>query len=172
MTSFNFEFTEWVHEIEKLKKAPVVKENWFLSNSTHVVDMAFYLGGNPKEISCYTEGSLEWHPSASIFSGAGISETGALFSYQANWESAGRWCVEVLTKKNKLIFRPLEKLQVQKKGSVNIDFVKDINYSLDQKYKPGIFLQVKAFLKTKKFGLLDIYEHAINFENYERINGR
>ena len=172
VTSFNFEFTEWAHEVENIKNMHEVKKNWFLANSTHVVDLAFYLGGNPKEISCYTEGSLEWHPSASIFSGAGISETGALFSYQANWESAGRWCVDVLTKNNKLIFLPLEKLQVQQKGSVNIDLVKDIDYSLDKKYKPGIFLQVKAFLKTKKFGLLDIYEHARNCEIYERINGR
>ena len=33
VTSFNFEFTEWSHEIEKLEKAPGVKENWFLANS-------------------------------------------------------------------------------------------------------------------------------------------
>ena len=109
VTSFNFEFTEWSHEIEKLKKAPGVKENWFLANSTHVVDLAFYLGGKPKEICCYTGGGLEWHPTASIFAGAGVSETGALFSYQANWESAGRWSLEILTKKHRLIFRPLEK---------------------------------------------------------------
>ena len=50
------------------------------------------------------------------FSGAGISISGALFSYQANWQSAGRWSVEILTKKNRLILCPLEELKVQKRG--------------------------------------------------------
>jgi len=50
VTSFNFEFTEWAHKIEPLIKGKGVKERWFLGNSTHVVDLAFYLGGKPKEI--------------------------------------------------------------------------------------------------------------------------
>ena len=90
VTSFNFEFTEWAHEIETLTKAKGVKEKWFLANSTHVVDMAFYLGGLPTKINCFTSGTLNWHPSASIFTGSGISDKNALFSYQANWQSAGR----------------------------------------------------------------------------------
>jgi len=51
VNSFNFEFTEWAHEIEPLKKVEGVKESWFLGNSTHVVDLAFHLGGVPKKIS-------------------------------------------------------------------------------------------------------------------------
>jgi predicted dehydrogenase len=43
VTSFNFEFTEWSHEIEKLKLPMCIKQNWFLANSTHVIDLAFYL---------------------------------------------------------------------------------------------------------------------------------
>ena len=129
VTSFSFEFTEWSHEIEKIEKASGVKENWFLANSTHVVDLAFYLGGQPKKISSFVSGGLDWHPSASVFSGAGMSETGALFSYQANWESAGRWSVEILTKKHRLIFRPIEKLQIQNRGSVQIDFVDNILFN-------------------------------------------
>ena len=65
----------------------------------------------------------------------------------------------------------MEKLQIQKKGSINIDFVKDIDYTLDELYKPGIYLQVKSFLKTKNFNLLDIYKHVKNLEVYDRING-
>ena len=42
---------KFLREIEKLNKVPGIKENWFLGNSTHVVDLAFYLGGKPKQIS-------------------------------------------------------------------------------------------------------------------------
>ena len=123
--SFNFEFTEWSHKIEKFEKAQELKNNWFLANSTHVVDLAFFLGGKPKELCCFTAGGLDWHPSASIFSGAGITENKALFSYQANWEAPGRWGVEIITIKHRLIFRPLEKLQVKNMGNASLDFVQN-----------------------------------------------
>lgn len=168
VTSFNFEFTEWAHEIKKLSKAQGVKEHWFLGNSSHVVDLAFYLGGKPKEICTFTSGSLDWHPAASIFSGAGVSENGALFSYQANWESAGRWSVEMLTRTHRLILRPMEKLQIQKKGSVAVEFA-ECDYALDETYKPGLFLQTKNFINHMTVGMCDIAYHNEMTEEYYKI---
>ena len=170
LISFNFEFTEWSHKIGKLKIAPGVKENWFLSNSTHVVDLAFYLGGMPAKISTYVSGGLDWHPSASIFSGAGVSEKGALFSYQANWESAGRWSVEMLTKAHRLILCPMEKLQIQKRGSVKIDFDENIDYSFDKKFKPGLYRQTECFINNKYDQLLGIKQHANMLKYYNIIS--
>jgi predicted dehydrogenase len=169
VTSFFFEFTEWAHEIEKLKKADCVKKNWFLGNSSHVVDLAFYLGGNPMEISCYTAGGIKWHPKASIYAGAGVTEKGTLFSYQANWEAPGRWGVEILTRKNRFIFRPLEKLQVQKKGSVAVELI-DIEDELDTKFKPGLYLQTRCFIEQEYNELCSITEHIRNLKYYDRIN--
>ena len=169
VTSFNFEFTEWAHTIEPLKKAAGVKENWFLANSTHVVDLAFYLGGKPKRMSTYITGGLSWHPSASIFTGAGVSENGVLFSYQANWESAGRWSVEMLTKEHRLILRPLEKLQIQKRGSVKVDLVEGIDYTLDEKYKPGLYLEVFNFIDNSFDILLSLENHSKNLKVYSAM---
>lgn len=168
VTSFNFEFTEWAHIIEPLKISVESKEKLFLNNSTHVVDLAFYLGGRPKEICTFTAGGLSWHPASSIFSGAGVSESGALFSYQANWESAGRWSVEMLTKNHRLIFRPMEKLQIQKKGSVAVEFA-ECDYALDETYKPGLFLQTKNFINNTTAGMCDIEYHTEMTEKYYKI---
>ena len=110
VTSFNFEFTEWAHVIEPLIKANGVKDKWLLGNSTHVIDLAFYLGGEPSEMSCYAGGKLSWHDKA-IYSGAGICENNALFSYQANWNAPGRWGLEVLTKKIKTYFPTIRRTQ-------------------------------------------------------------
>jgi predicted dehydrogenase len=159
VTSFNFEFTEWSHQIINMETAPGVKENWLLANSSHVVDLAFFLGGEPKEISCYVAGGLSWHPSASIFAGAGTTKSGVLFSYQANWEAPGRWGAEILTKKHRLVFRPLEKLQIQKIGSVNIEFM-EINDKLDIDFKPGLYDQVESFLKGHTVNLCTIGEQC------------
>jgi len=146
VSSFNFEFTEWSHIIGSLDKPKEIKEKWFLGNSTHVVDLAFFLGGKPSELCSFSSGGLDWHSASSVFSGAGMSEKDALFSYQANWESAGRWSVEVLTKEHKLILRPMEKLQIQKRGTVTQEFV-EIDDSLDVEFKPGLMIQTKNFLE-------------------------
>lgn len=171
VTSFNFEFTEWSHVIEPLQADPVVKEHWFLANSTHVVDLAFFLGGDPKEISSYTAGSLSWHPSAAAFAGAGVTGEGALFSYQANWAAPGRWGVEMLTNRHRLIFRPMEQLHIQEIGSVAISKV-ELDDELDQKYKPGLYRQVGGFLSDQVPGeLLKIADHLINCQDiYSKIS--
>jgi len=156
--SFNFEFTEWSHRIEKLGKSREIFENWLLANSSHVIDMAFYLGGSPQTISCFAdgEGELKWHPANARFSGAGITKDNAVFSYIADWTSSGRWALEVNTAENRYIFRPLEKLQVNPKGTVAINEV-EIDDKFDLEFKPGLYAQTRAFI-SKDFGeFVDIH---------------
>ena len=144
--SFHFEFTEWAHTIKPENYAKVVLDHWLLGNSSHVIDTAFFLGGQPREISCYRSGGLSWHPAASVFAGAGVSDHGALFSYCANWEAPGRWAVEILTKKHRLYLKPMESLQIQDIGSVAVNPV-EIDDRLDKEFKPGFYLQTQAFIK-------------------------
>jgi len=169
VTSFNFEFTEWGHIINSIKKAPNVKENWFFANSTHVVDLAFFLGGTPKEISCYTSGSLPWHTRAAAFTGAGQTGSGALFSYQANWSAPGRWALEVSTTHHRLYFSPLEELRIQKTGSVSVEEV-EIDDELDKKFKPGLYRQVESFISNNN-ELYTIQEQAMAMRQYQSILG-
>ncbi len=167
VSSLFFDFTEAVHKIVPLKRAAGVKENWFLHNSTHVIDMAFYLAGLPKKFTTQVSESLPWHPAGAIFTGSGILENGALFSYHANWKSAGRWTIEVMTRKRKLIFKPLEKLQVQETGTFE---VKDysIDDKLDQNFKPGIYKEVESFLFDKD-RLCTIEEQLANLKYYKKV---
>lgn len=169
--SFNFEFTEWSHTIEPLDTDARIKEAWFLANSTHVVDLAFFLGGEPKNISCYTFGSLKWHKDGCIYAGAGISQKNALFSYQANWAAPGRWAIEILTNKHRLYLKPMEKLSVQEIGSVHI-IPLELNDDIDLKFKPGFYKEVESFI----YGIDDgkkktIYDQLRYMEYYEKIEG-
>lgn len=168
VTSFSFEFTEWSHLIAPMKKAPGVKRAWFLHNSTHVIDLAFFLGGRPKRICSFVGGKLTWHPTA-IFAGAGVSDKRALFSYQANWAAPGRWGVEILTKKHRLIFRPMEKLHIQAIGSVRVDEV-PIDDRLDVAFKPGLYRQVRSFLGDRR-RLCTIREQDRHVPDYQKILG-
>lgn len=165
--SFTFEFTEWSHTIRPLIKAAGVKSNWLLGNSSHVIDLAFHLGGMPEVMCAFSGGELDWHPKAE-FSGAGRSKTGALFAYHANWDAPGRWGVEVLTRERRLILRPLETLQVQKLASTAIEPV-PIADELDKQFKAGLFEEVRAFFKENELQdcLCGLEEHLIHARIYE-----
>lgn len=171
VSSFNFEFTEWSHIINTLEKTKVEHNTWFLCNSTHVIDTAFYLGGKPIKLAAFFKGGLDWHPASSIFSGAGITESDALFSYHANWEAPGRWVIEICTKKHRLIFKPMESLQIQDIGSVAIQQV-IIDDHLDKEFKPGFFLQTKHFINEDFSKFCSIQEQKYMIETfYNKMSG-
>lgn len=170
ITSFVFEFTEWSHVIEKLPTPDSVKKRWFIANSSHVADLAFFLGGEPVTIACNVSGSVPWHPSASAFTGCGKTKDGALFSYHANWDAPGRWGVEVLTRSHRLILRPLEQLQVQKRGSVAVE-IAEIDDSFDVTFKPGFFRQVKGFISGDTQNLQTLANQIRMLGIYNRMAG-
>lgn len=172
LLSFNFEFTEWAHVIEASTSIPEIeKNNLFITNSTHVVDLAFFLGGEPKEMVCFQEGSVGWHTPSS-FVGSGITDNGALFSYLANWNAPGRWAVELLTAKHRIYLKPMEQLQLQDKGSVKV-YPLDIDDRLDREFKPGFYLETKAFLEEDDTRLCTIEQQAQRVDTiYRKIIGR
>lgn len=143
--SCNFEFTEWAHTIAPASFPVEVKASWLIANSSHVIDLAFHLCGFPAQWKGWHAGGLEWHPAASRFCGAGITDQGVLFSYHADWDAPGRWALEVLTRKRRLIFKPMEQLQVTPLASVTTEAV-SINDALDTSFKPGLYEETQAFL--------------------------
>ena len=164
--SIHFDFTEWSHRIEPLEKEPGVKEHWFFHNSSHVVDMAFFMAGWPTEINALATEPIGWHPYGR-FVGAGKTDTGAVFSYNADWKGPGRWQIEITTRKNRLIYRPLEELQVQPLGGVAIHKV-ELNQTGPENCKPGFYNQVVAFLEQSD-ALPTIAEQAQHLKIYRQI---
>lgn len=174
VSSFNFEFTEWS---DRCRTAVANyddehREAWFMANSTHVVDLAFFIGGNPVDFISYVQGGLDWHKSGCVYAGAGRTDKGALFSYQANWAAPGRWGVEILTPKHRLYLRPMEKLSIQNINSIAVDSV-DINDEIDLKFKPGLYNQVKAFLEDQTDArLCSIEDHLKHMQTYAKMEAK
>lgn len=166
--SFNFEFTEWGHVIETLNKPKGDLDNWLYANSTHVIDLAFFLGGYPIQMSCFSAGELSWHKPA-IFAGAGVTNKEALFNYSANWAAPGRWGIEILTSKHRLYLRPMEQLFIQNIGSVAINPV-EIDDRLDKEFKPGFYLQTQAFIEGDESRLCLVQAQKEHVDNiFKRI---
>lgn len=168
--SFTFEFTEFSQVVEQLSISPDIKSHWLLANSTHVIDLAFFLGGQVRQIHCHSSGGLSWHPSGSIFVGSGVTEHGVPFAYHANWEAPGRWQLQFLTANYRLLFAPLEKLQVVTRERLE-PVEEAIDDRLDTKFKPGLFRQVEAFLKMDRQHLCALTYHAAMARNvYAKIS--
>jgi hypothetical protein len=135
-----------------------------------VVDLAFFIGGKPIAMSSFVGGALNWYSKASSFSGAGFTDKNATFSYQANWAAPGRWGVEFLTSRTRYIFRPMEQLQVQKIGEVQITPA-TLDSALDEKFKPGLYRQTEAFLNHDDANLFSIQQQSERMRAYEVIQG-
>lgn len=168
LQSISFDFTEWDHVIRPLKKPKKVKDLWVISNSSHVIDLAFSIAGEPLDWNCWTSGSLDWHPTASRFCGGGMTDKGVMFSYLSDWQAPGRWGLELMTRKSRLILRPMETLKKIKLGSSQIETIK-LSSDLDTKYKPGLFEQTKAFLSEDRSLSCTLAEQARNLKIYQQM---
>lgn len=173
ISSCHFEFTEWVHQWDITKYAEETSRKLILSNSTHVIDLVFHLCGRPAQMHPLVSGlnEISWHPSGSCFTGSGITEKYIPFTYHSDWNAPGRWSIEILTNKNRLYFKPMERLMVQKKGSVTLSEIPD-DYSADIKFKPGLLNMLASFFNTENdTTLCSLNEHLLNFPHYEKIGG-
>jgi len=172
LMSFSFDFTEWPDSIKTTSHNQEIKENWVLANSTHVIDLAFFLGGQPTKYSSHTSGNLDWHNRSSIFCGSGITDKGAIFNYHSNWASPGRWGLEFCTSRSRYVLKPMEKLQRIRHNSVEIDDI-ELDFSrFDEDFKPGLLLQTEAFLgHYSSSNLCSIDYHNRIFQVYENMAG-
>ncbi len=105
-----YTFTEMVKLDWPQRFPPEELARWGIANSLHVIGMAHGLIGLPRHWNGYRTGGLPWHPAGGIFTGAGISECDIPFSYHADWQSTGRWSVEVHTAGASYRLCPLEQL--------------------------------------------------------------
>ncbi len=170
LLSAQFEFTEWSHKIGSLPKAAGVKERWLLGNSTHVIDLAFHFCGVPADWCCWHAGSIDWHPAAARFCGAGVTTQGVLFSYLSDWQAPGRWGLELLTSERRLILRPMEQLQVTLLGDVKVETI-ELEDTLDREFKPGLCRQTEAFLNSDDVLFCTLDEQVNNMHFYLKIAG-
>lgn len=144
VTSCRYTFTELVHTINFKNNRTDVYERWGIANSLHVISMAHDLFGLPKEIQPYRSGKLDWHSSGSCFVGMGYTHENIPFSYHADWHSAGRWGIEVMTSQNAYRLIPLENLYRCRKGSFNWELVETT--SAFPELKQGIAEQTAIML--------------------------
>ncbi len=162
-----FDFTEWEKTVLESGINDAVIKNWFFANSTHVIDTVFFLIGRPEKIRFFGRRELEWHEGNSLYVGAGISERNVPFSFHSNWNSSGRWNIEIMTKEIKIILCPTEDLKIVRKNSIKIEEFKREKVDID--FKPGLYNQVKDILLDVPKYSCSLDEHIKNWQIYEEL---
>ena len=148
ITSCRFTFTEWLDRIDFKKDPREVYDYWGISNSLHVISMAFDLVGMPKKLNAIQHGQLKWHKSGKIFVGSGISEQNIPFSYHADWGSGGRWAIEIMTKNYSYRLMPLEQLEMCPTGKTTWQSIK-LDTCFDD-VKQGVAEELSIMLSNNK----------------------
>ncbi len=142
-TSAFYTFTELTERLNLQNYAPDVQRRWGVANSLHVMSLAHGVIGLPRTWNAERRGGLSWHPSGSVFVGSGVSDENTAFSFQADWGSAGRWSVEIYTRRAAYRLCPLERLQMKTQSLGEWQDVPVAAFSSD--LKPGLAEQVAAF---------------------------
>ena len=75
-----------------------------------------------------------------------------------------------MTRKRRLIFRPMEQLQVTSLGSVKVESV-ELSDQLDEDFKPGLFRQTQAFLNDDMSRFCTLFEQVNHAKLYSQIAG-
>ena len=162
-----FEFTEWPQFIPS-NLSPAVKQMVNIKFFSCYRSSIFFIRKTKNFIFLFRPTKLA--SKCFKFCGSGITDKNILFTYLADWNGPGRWGIELITCKRRLIFRPMEKLHIKEIGSTNIKLL-DINYSVDEKFKPGIFNKKNSFLNNDFDKFCTINDQVNNFEFYNRIAG-
>ena len=129
-----------------------------------------FISGKPLHWNAWNRGKISWHPSAAQFCGAGITESGALFSYHADWEGPGRWGVEVVTRKRRYILKPMETLQIINLASIKPEQL-NLNDTLDRSFKPGLHRRTESFLDGQTELLCSLDEQSQMISVYSKMAG-
>ena len=75
-----------------------------------------------------------------------------------------------MTRKNRLILRPMEQLQITPHGSIKVEQV-HLEDKLDRDFKPGLYRQTEAFLKQDSTYFCTLKEQAKHAELYAKMAG-
>lgn len=149
-TAVDVQIDERIVQVANSKKSTEVKNRWMLANTSHVIDLVFYLFNYDLDFTRFTNtrhGSLPWHPSGQFFFSS-YSDSKCIISFNGAWNGVGGWSIKASTTSSDLVLKPLEKLTINTVDNSE-EFVED------DIFKPGFHGMLNSFF-TDKSSLMSV----------------
>ena len=135
-----------------------VLNNWQFANSIHLIDYISLICRG--KISSYKKKLIELNSKQKVLECVIKFSSGDTCKYRALWFLPGKWQVKVRLDKYIYTLRPLERIKISELNKSNFSNLK-LDYSLDNKFKPGFFSQAKSLINDhKKNNLVDIFKYS------------
>ncbi len=162
--SCSFDFTEWSSRVLAAQSSKFILANWLEANSSHILDLVFFLIGYPKELKAYTSGHYSWHNPVG-FTGSGKTEKDTPFVFNSDWRSAGRWSIEIKYDGGSWHLSPIETLQSQIRECLTKETIEiPEKYQEPKSLKPGLFNMIQAFFDSNQLN-----KHLATIENQKNL---
>ena len=130
-----------------------VINNWQFANSIHLIDYISLICRG--KVSSHKKKLIELNSKQKVLECVMKFSSGDTCKYRALWFLPGKWQVKIRLDKLIYTLKPLERLKVSEFNKSNFSDLK-LNYSLDNKFKPGFFSQAKNLINdNKKSNLVD-----------------
>ena len=118
------------------------RDSWIYSNSSHVIDLFRFFGGEIISTKSFTRNIHNKNPDQ--FSSIIKFKNGIIGNFISNWYSPSGWSVVLHGEKVMVEFKPLEEGVWIDQKFVKHKIKNDIK---DMEYKPGFYMQMNAFKK-------------------------
>ncbi len=121
---------------------PLVVQNYMYANSIHLIDTLRHFGRG--EVTA-VEPIVPWNPARPGFVSAVVRfSSGDTGLYQAVWDGPGPWAVAITNRQVRLELRPMEHLNIQRRGERRMTPV--VPDPIDTEFKPGLRFQAEQFV--------------------------
>ena len=133
------------------------QKKWLYANSIHHLDLLRFFGGEISETTILKKNNIEKNGNQFLILLEFKNKSSGF--YFSNWYSPGGWSVKLYGNGITVIFSPLEEGYYIKK---NMKMKKILMKSIDKRFKPGFYKQLKVFLYYLQTNKLHPFAQKLN----------
>ena len=147
LRAIRVEHTEWMHQASEWGLPDDLLDRFFYINGIHLLDTMCHLAGIPSS----TDAVVRHFPQRrTAYDAMFRFSSGAVGHYSGQWYAPGRWALDLFAEDLRITFPRMEEAFIQRTGQDPVPLSLD---TIDQKFKPGFYRQMEAFVKLLQDGI-------------------
>ena len=147
LRAIRVEHTEWMHQAATWGLADDILDRIYYVNGIHLLDTMCFLAGIPDSTDSVARLFAERR---NAYDAMFRFPSGTVGHYSGQWYAPGRWALDLFAEDLRITFPRMEEALIQRTGQDPLPLPLD---PIDQKFKPGFYRQMDAFVKLLQNGI-------------------